>query len=239
MKELFIAIKNGIKKHKTAILAAILGILLVISLIITFQSWSYARDLKRINENNITALTDSVEFYKSKSGQLVAEKTLLMGDMNTLRLANKELADKIEDMKIHNPQQVVYVETVIENEVHDTTWMVESLDTTIIRNFDFSNDWRTLAGFVKLENKDLSLSIDKDKVLVNYTLAIKDNKVYLMSDNPYVTYNEVQGLTLPNTKKRFSIGVGPTISYGWWPGMTKPSPYFGISAGIYWNLFQF
>lgn len=225
-----------LKKYATIL---ILGVLLVASVIFGINQYMDKRNWKKINDNNITALTDSVHFYKSKSGDLVAEKTLLLGDMNTLKLANKELADKIEDMKLHNPQQVVYVETEIINDVHDTVWVVESLDSIVKKDFNFDNEWRVLNGFVMLDDKDLSLSIENDKVLVNYTLAIKDNKVYVMSDNPYVKYNEIQGITLPKTRKNFSIGIGPAISYGWWPGMSKPSPFFGVSAGLYYNLFQF
>ena len=225
-----------LKKYATIL---ILGVLLVASVIFGINQYMDKKNWKKINDNNITALTDSVHFYKSKSGDLVAEKTLLLGDMNTLKLANKELADQIEDMKLHNPQQVVYVETEIINDVHDTVWVVESLDSIVKKDFNFDNEWRVLNGFVMLDDKDLSLSIENDKVLVNYTLAIKDNKVYVMSDNPYVKYNEIQGITLPKTRKNFSVGIGPAISYGWWPGMSKPSPFFGVSAGVYYNLFQF
>ena len=183
--------------------------------------------------------TDSIKYYQGKNGELVAEKTLLLGDMNTLELANKELADKIEDMKIHKPQQVVYYETIIENEVHDTVWVVEENDTTIKKDFDFSDQWRILNGFVKLEDKNLSLSIAEDKVLVNYTLAIKDNKVYISSDNPYVKYNEIQGLTLPKTKKNFSLGIGPTIFYGYDFQHRNFGPFVGVSLGLYYNFLQF
>ena len=142
-------------------------------------------------------------------------------------------------MKIHNPQQVVYVKTEIVNEVHDTIWTIDDNDSIVKKEFDFSNQWRTLNGFVQLKDKDLTLSIKEDKVLVDYVLAIKDNKVYITSDNPYVKYNEIQGITIPKTRKNFSIGVGPTVSYAWWPGMTRPTPCFGVSVGLYYNLFQF
>lgn len=232
MKEL----TQWLKKYATIL---ILGVLLVVSVIFGINQFVSKNQWKKINDNNITALTDSIKYYQGKNGELVAEKTLLLGDMNTLELANKELADKIEDMKLHNPQQVVYIETEIVNEVHDTAWIIQETDTLVKKDFDFSNQWRTLNGFVQLKDKDLSLSIKEDKVLVNYVLAIKDNKVYLTSDNPYVQYNEIQGITLPKTRKNFSIGVGPAISYSWWPGMSKPSPFFGVSLGLYYNLFQF
>ncbi len=229
-------LKQWLKKYATIL---ILGVLLVASVIFGINQFMEKRNWKKINDNNITALTDSIKYYQGKNGELVAEKTLLLGDMNTLELANKELADKIEDMKLHKPQQVVYIETEIINEIHDTTWMIQEIDTLIKKDFDFSNQWRVLNGFVQLEQKNLSLSIAEDKVLVNYVLAIKDNKVYLTSDNPYVQYNEIQGITLPKTRKNFSIGVGPTISYGYDFQHKNFGPFVGISLGLYYNLIQF
>ena len=232
MKE-FIAL---IKKYKTQI---IIGALLVLAILFGINQTVAKRNLRKQNDNNIVALTDSVNFYKSKSGDLVAEKTLLLGDISTLKLANKELADEIEDMKVNKPQQVVYIETEIINEVHDTTWMIEPNDTLIQKAFDFSNQWRVLNGNIKLQENNLSLNIDNDKVFANFTLAIKDNKVYVKSDNPYVTYDDIQGLTLPKTKKNFSLGVGPTISYGYDFQHRNFGPFVGISLGLYYNFLQF
>lgn len=229
-------LKQWVKKYATVL---ILGILLVASVIFGINQYVDKRNWKKINDNNITALTDSVTFYKSKSGDLVAEKTLLLGDINTLRLANQALADEIEDMKLHKPQQIVYIETEVIHEVHDTTWMVEPNDSLIQKEFDFSNKWRILSGNIKLQENNLSLSIDNDKVLINYTLAIEDNKVYVKSDNPYVTYGNIQGLTLPKTKKNFSIGVGPTVSYGYDFQHKNFGPFVGVSIGLYYNLIQF
>ena len=232
MKE-FIAL---IKKYKTQI---ILGALLFLAVLFGINQTVAKRNVIRQNDNNIVALTDSIHYYQGRNGELIAEKTLLLGDMHTLELANAELAQTIEDMKINNPQQVVYIETEIINEVHDTTWMIEPNDTLIQKAFDFSNQWRVLNGSIKLQENNLSLNIDNDKVFANYTLAIKDNKVYLASDNPYVQYNEIQGITLPKTKKNFSLGVGPTISYGYDFQHKNFAPVVGVSVGLYYNFLQF
>lgn len=232
MKQILSILRQHINEIVLVILLFLTGIFCVNQVIAN-------RNLKRQHDNNIIALTDSVEFYKSRSGALVAEKTLLLGDMHTLELANKELAETIEDMKLHNPQQVVYIETEVINEVHDTAWIIKENDTLIKKDFDFSNQWRTLNGFVQLADKNLSLSIKEDKVLINYTLAIKDNKVYVTSDNPYVQYNEIQGITLPKTRKNFSLGIGPTISYGYDFQHKNFGPFVGVSLGLYYNLIQF
>jgi hypothetical protein len=239
MKDFILNIKELIKKHKYVLIIIALALCLIGALACWGKSMYNANQWKKININNVTALTDSINYYKSKNGDLVAEKTLLIGDMDLLKIANKELADKIEDMKVNNPQQVVHIETVIENDVHDTVWMIQESDTTIQKEFDFSNKWRILSGNINLDKNLLSLSIEQDKVLVDYTLAIKDNKVYITSENPYVKYNEIQGLTLPKQKKLFSIGVGPAISYGYDFQHNCFAPVVGVSVGLYYNIFQF
>ena len=83
------------------------------------------------------------------------------------------------------------------------------------------------------------MSINKDKIYLDYTLAIKDGKVYIQSDNPYVKYNEIQGLSIDGFKykrqKRF--GIGPSIGYGYDFTNNKFSPYIGISLN--YNLICF
>ena len=239
MNELILSIKELVKKHKYMLIIIALAACLLLSLLCLGRSIHNTREMKRREIANITALTDSIQYYKGKNGDLVAEKTLLIGDMDLLKIANKDLADKIEDMKVNQPTQVVYVETVIDNSTHDTVWQIPSIDTTIVREFNFDNKWRQLNGNVTFDNMNLGLNILNDKVFVNYALAIKDNKVYISSDNPYVQYNEIQGLTLPKQRKPFSIGIGPTFSYGYDFQHKTFGPNFGISIGLYYNIFQF
>lgn len=239
MKKLITDFKAFVQRNKNAVAIIVLAICLFISLLCLGRSIYNTNEMKKRDIANVTALTDSINYYKSKNGDLVAEKTLLIGDMDLLRIANKDLADQIEDMKIHKPTQVVYVETIIDNSTHDTVWQAPNIDTTIVREFNFDNKWRQLNGNIKYENTDLSLLINNNKVFVNYALAIKDNKVYISSDNPYVQYNEIQGLTLPKERKPFSIGVGPTISYGYDFQHKTFGPTVGISVGVYYNIFQF
>ena len=233
-------IKEFFKNNKSLIVSIVLGICLAISLLMLGRTLYKNYDLKKINIANVTALTDSIQYYKGKNGELVAEKTLLIGDMDLLKVANAELAEKINSMKVNNPTQIIYVETVVDNSTHDTIWETPAIyDSSFVKEFDFSDKWRELAGSVTVKDTTMSLNIDKDKVFVDYTLAIKDNKVYMASDNPYVQYNEIQGLTMPKQKKRFSMGIGPTISYGYDFQHKNFAPCVGISIGIYYNLFQF
>lgn len=221
-------------------LQLILGLALVGSLAGFGMYYSKYSSMKKEYANNMHALTDTIETYKGKNGQLVAEKTLLSGDIDLLKVVNEDLKNELNNMKVKNPSQVVYVETEVVNEVHDTTYIIDNQLPYQKKDFNFSNNFRQLEGFMELNDNNLGLNITKDITIVDYTLAIKDNKVYLSSTNPYVQYNEIQGLTVPKQKKpKFSIGIGPQIGVGYDLINKQPGVFAGIGLNASYNLVSF
>lgn len=236
MQKLIDTIKEYIIRYKWLL---ILGALAVFFMMTTVSQCSRARTNQRIADNNITALTDTISYYKTKNGQLAAEKTLLLGDMNTLELANAKLKKQVDDLKVKNPETVVYVETVVERVKHDTTWRNVLFDTTFNKTFDFSDDYRTLKGSVWYRNTILGMSIDEDKVFTDYTIAVKDNKVYVVSSNPYVTYSGMQGITLPRYSPIWTLNIGPSISAGYDFVNKQFAPTVGVSLTFGYNILSF
>lgn len=184
---------------------------------------------KSVNNNNIEAFTDSIHYYKDKNGELVASKLLVEGEFNDLKRINSELYDKIKAMSIGGkPDQVISVENTIVNEIHDTTIVVRDS----VAKFEFINKYRALSGNIHTSADSLNLKIDKDEVYFNYTLALKGNKVWISSDNPYVKFNEITGLTLPKVKQK-KFGIGPSISAGINPITKKLDYMIGMSASYH------
>jgi len=230
-------IKSYISKYLIRILVFI-GFLFMLSLLIT--SIRSCQDYKDINNNNVVALTDSIKYYKTKYGEVYVSKTLLEGDLSTLKIVNDSLYQTIKDMKLNKPTSVVYIDNTIDNGSKDTSWVIPPIPSNgdsiiavypmITRNFEFNNKFRELEGDVTIKDTTLSLNINKDKVFVDYTLAIEDNKVYVKSNNPYVQYNKIQGIELPKQKKRWTtIVIGPSISYGYNFNGNKFGPSINIS----------
>ena len=183
---------------------------IVILFVVAVRQCSDAKEAKDINKHNIEALTDSVSYYKTKYGDEVASKAILIGDISTLKLANDSLAQKVEAM-VKKPQQVVYINNDIVHEKHDTAWV----NSQLVNPFDFSNQWRVLSGNVTLKDSVLGLNIEKDIVHADITVAIKDGRAYVSSDNPYLKVNDIQGVVMPKERqKRWHIGpqVGVGIS---------------------------
>lgn len=216
-----------LKSIKIHLIYTAIIILLLFLLGVSVKS---CQENKQSYNSNITALTDSISYYKSKNGELVASKTLLEGDFSLLEKTNSKLADELKSMKVTDPEQVVKIVTKYVQLPSDTVWVVDSTDINITKQFDFTDKYRSLAGNIYLKNDMLGLNINKDEVYANYTLAIKDNKAYVTSDNPYIKISDIQGITLPTPKTKHFY-LGPSINFGYDPIQKKPTFNIGISVG--------
>lgn len=193
---------------------------------------------KNVNDKNIIALTDSVNYYKGKYGNEVAKKTMIETDCKNLQIINDSLYRMIQSMQVKKPDIVIGGSTLIDNGKHDTVYIptvTEITSKNIYRKFDFSNQYRELTGNVSYTNDTLGLYIEKDIMQFKYALAIKDNVVYMTSDNPYVKFNSITGLTIPKQKKENKFGIGPSV-FG---GYSNKGFVYGIGIGLQYNFINF
>ena len=216
-----------LKSVKTHLIYVAIIIVLLFALSISVRS---CQENKQLYDNNVTALIDSVSYYKAKNGELVASKSLLEGDMSLLKKTNSELANELNSMKVKNPEQVVKIVTEYIKTPSDTVWVIDSTNVNITKQFDFTDDYRSLVGDVYLKNNMLGLNINKDEVYANYTLAIKDNKAYITTNNPYIKISDIQGITIPTPKTKHFY-LGPSINFGYDPIQNKPTFNVGVSIG--------
>lgn len=193
---------------------------------------------KNVNDKNIIALTDSVNYYKGKYGNEVAKKTMIETDCKNLQNINDSLYRMIQSMQVKKPDIVIGGSTSIDNGKHDTVYIptvTEITSKNIYRKFDFSNQYRELTGNVSYTNDTLGLHIEKDIMQFKYALAVKDNVVYMTSDNPYVKFNSITGLTIPKQNKEKKFGIGPSV-FG---GYSNKGFVYGIGIGLQYNFINF
>ena len=205
-----------------------------------FITWSINKCTyyKNVNDKNIIALTDSVNYYKGKYGNEVAKKTMIETDCKNLQIINDSLYRMIQSMQVKKPDIVIGGSTSIDNGKHDTVWVptvTEITSKNIYRKFDFSNQYRKLTCNVSYTNDTLGLYIEKDIIQFKYALAVKDNVVYMTSDNPYVKFNSITGLKIPKQKKEKKFGIGPSV-FG---GYSNKGFVYGIGIGLQYNLISF
>lgn len=237
-EKLLDTIARYVKNGKCDIIKyAIIGALAVMCLLAVRKCSTY----KTLNADNLAALTDTIAYYKSRSNGLVAQKTMLQGDMDLLKKANDSLYNIIKGISVKNPDNAVYVNTVVHDVQRDTCWIV-NVDSVyynkeIKKEFDFSDSWRTVQGYTYLRSDTLGTCITKNDVAASFTVVQKDNKVYITSNNPYVEYSSIVGITQTKAaQKTKRWGIGPYIGFG----VTHKGdvvPTFGLS--LHWSLIRF
>ena len=224
-----------VRNHKRILIEVFSVVAFFVFITLSINKCTY---YKNINDKNIIALTDSVNYYKGKYGNEVAKKTMIETDCKNLQIINDSLYRMIQSMQVKKPDIVIGGSSSIDNGKHDTVWVptvTEITSKNIYRKFDFSNKYRELTGNVSYTNDTLGLHIEKDRIQFKYALAVKDNVVYMTSDNPYVNFNSITGLTIPKQKKEKKFGIGPSV-FG---GYSNKGFVYGVGIGLQYNLISF
>lgn len=224
-----------VRNHKRILIEVFSVVAFFVFMTLSINKCTY---YKNVNNKNIIALTDSVKYYKGKYGNEVAKKTMIETDCKNLQIINDSLYRMIQSMQVKKPDIVIGGSTSIDNGKHDTVYIptvTEITSKNIYRKFDFSNQYRELTGNVSYTNDTLGLYIEKDRMQFKYALAVKDNVVYMTSDNPYVKFNSITGLTIPKQKKEKKFGIGPSV-FG---GYSNKGFVYGIGIGLQYNFINF
>lgn len=224
-----------VRNHKRILIEVFSVVAFFVFITLSINKCTY---YKNVNDKNIIALTDSIKYYKGKYGNEVAKKTMIETDCKNLQNINDSLYRMIQSMQVKKPDIVIGGSSSIDNGRHDTVWVptvTEITSKNIYRKFDFSNQYRELTGNVSYTNDTLGLYIEKDIMQFKYALAVKDNVVYMTSDNPYVKFNSITGLTIPKQKKEKKFGIGPSV-FG---GYNNRGFVYGIGIGLQYNLISF
>lgn len=225
--------------HKKDIIQFLLMFILVIWAIMSMQRCSTMKEEYKAAANNIIALTDSIEYYEAKTGELVAQKTMLTAEMKDLKESHSKelnsLYNNLDAMKRKNSQLAAQIENIISHPAVDTLWKYDTVlvAQSLIQPFQFKDKWRTLAGNITLNDNTMGLSITEDKTFFNYTIAVEDGLIYLMSDNPYVSYNRVTAVQETQEKpKRWNIGfqAGFGFQYDIFSNRPGIGPYLGVGV---------
>ena len=224
-----------VRNHKRILIEVFSVVAFFVFITLSINKCTY---YKNTNDKNIIALTDSVKYYKGKYDNEVAKKTMIETDYKNLQIINDSLYRMIQSMQVKKPDMVIGGSTSIDNGKHDTVWVptvTEITSKNIYKKFDFSNQYRELTGNVSYTNDTLGLYIEKDRMQFKYALAVKDNVVYMTSDNPYVKFNSITGLTIPKQKKEKKFGIGPSV-FG---GYSNKGFVYGIGIGLQYNFINF
>ena len=240
MKDFF---KGFWEENKKDIFQVLIMIILFVWALLSMQRCSTMKLNYETVQNNIVALTDSIEYYECKTGELVAQKTMLTGEIKDLKESHSKelnaLYNDLNSMKRKNAQLAAQIKGFIDNPVKDTVWKYDTIKFTqsLIQPFDFSDKWRTLSGNITLDDDTMRLNIKEDQVFFDYTIAIENGCIYIKSDNPYVKYDCITSIQEQQKKsKHWNIGfqAGFGFQYGMLNKTIDVGPYLGV--GISWGF---
>lgn len=240
MKDL---LKTLWENNKKDIFQVLVMVILFVWALLSMQRCSIMKHNYETAQNNIVALTDSIEYYECKTGELVAQKTILIGEIKDLKESHSKelncLYDDLNSMKRKNAQMAAQLKGFIDNPVKDTIWKYDTIkfEKSLIQPFDFSDKWRILSGNITLKGNTIGLNIKEDQVFFDYTIAIEDDCIYIKSDNPYVKYDYVTAIQEQQKKpKHWNIGfqTGFGFQYGMFNKTIDAGPYLGV--GISWGF---
>ena len=240
MKDL---LKDLWTNNKKDIFQVLVMVILFVWALISMQRCSILKHNYDTAQNNIVALTDSIEYYECKTGELVAQKTMLIGEIKDLKESHSKelncLYDDLNSMKRKNAQMAAQLKGFIDNPVKDTIWKYDTIkfEKSLIQSFDFSDKWRILSGNITLKDDTIGLNIKEDQVFFDYTIAIEDGCIYIKSDNPYVKYDYVIAIQKQQKKpNHWNIGfqAGFGFQYGMFNKTIDVGPYLGV--GVSWGF---
>ena len=234
MKDFF---KDLWENNKRTVIEVLVMIILFVWALSSMQRCSTMKLEYNTAKNNIVALTDSIGYYESKTGELIAQKTMLTGEIKDLKDSHsKELNDlynELNSMKRKNAQLAAQIDVLVENPARDTVWKYDSVLVvqSLVQPFQFKDKWRNLSGNITLNDNKMGLNIKEDQVFFDYTVAVDDGLIYIKSDNPYVKYNQITAIQEQQKKqKRWNIGF--QVGFGFQCGLFNKTIDIGPYAGV-------
>lgn len=208
-----------------------------------WTSYTSKEALKERYENNIEAFTDSVSYYKSKTGDMVAMKTAFETNIKELENLNESLYTEIKDLKAKNDVlSGMHFNGSIENSSKDTVFIVntDTIYNGFKHNFNFNDEWRDLEGYVHYIPDSLKVNVTKDITRFDYTVAIdEDNKIYIKSKNPYVKFDEFTGFTIPKPKDKVEFSIYGEAQYQFKYKQVTPIVGLDISYKRVYGLYEY
>ena len=211
-------------------------------------------------QNNVKALTDSVQVLELNNGSLLYEKQSLILEKSELesylgisQKQIKELEKKLNSSValIADLQGKINVDTII---MTDSIYFSNNGDT-INALFKYNDKWLTLNGKTLICNNVASSQINNVNMNVPLTIGLTDDyKIYAISENPYLTFTDINAASVENSitnqkKKRWGIGpyIGVGVGFGGCLGFGNSATIgnyngfiYGVTLGIsiHYDLFQ-
>jgi hypothetical protein len=151
---------------------------------------------------DILKYKDTVMYYKSKSGKLIAYNKSLTVSYKDLKKANDSLFREIEDLKIKKPKTITKIKTEVVVKEITIPYLVEIPCDSFSVPFSFNDNWISIDG--NSSNSGLrfdSIKLTNDMLIVsglkrNGLFKPSETIVSVKSENPYFNVTGLQNYTI-------------------------------------------
>lgn len=162
-------------------------ILMAAVIIILILMWKNSVDDAKLREatlkQNLQAIADSSKFYKTKSGKLIAERKLYLGYNDDLEKYNKDLTNRIDELKSEEPKTKVI--TVVDNTINVSGFSGDSTNT----ENQYNNGNGKLSWSFKRKGEDWFKHLSG---YTQYTIDKFDNKLNIIAGNTIIVKDSLR-----------------------------------------------
>lgn len=209
-------------KNRTVILIAVIALLCIFIGVQRNKLKAKEKEIRQ-KEQNLYALQDSIQTYRTRNGDLVTSKGVLTGTLDELEVLNKELADKVKDQEnkilaLNNfiasfESETLYVDTTnfvdLGNDSYKFTWQVEQEEPWGSTNIEGYNEFGanvTVERTIVFEN--IETVITKNNIELYITTGFEEItegpdkgklRTFARTSNPNLQFTNLNGAILdPN-----------------------------------------
>lgn len=174
-------------------------------------------------KQNWKAAQDSVEHFRLKNGELLAERQSLVLSESELRAQLNISKDEIKDLKKKLGSAPAVV-TKVQSEVRIDSIYIESTPTvvtvdTLSAPITFNDNWLTLNGQVDYSSGKVRTNLHNISMSAPLTIGTAENgKFFVSTSNPYLNITDITSVVSEKVvpkRRHWGIGVsiGPSIGY--------------------------
>ena len=195
-------------------------------------------------EQNWMAAQDSVEHYRLKNGELLAERQSFVLSESELRSQLDMSKDEIKDLKKKLGSALAQVAKV-QSEVRIDSIYIESTPTivtvdTLSAPISFSDKWLALNGQVDYGSGKVRTNLYNISMSAPLTIGTAENgKFFVSTPNPYLHITDITSVISEKVvpkRRHWSIGasIGPSVGYDF----HHKDIYWGIGGmiGLQYNF---
>lgn len=197
-------------------LKIILAITCVVLAFLLFRQCSETKQANREAQSVQNFLNDTIEYYKDETGALVAQKSVLRGDEQTLEILLSKKIDSLGQLKrlVEKFKGVESAGNIVQVVRIDTVKIPYEVEVP----FEFSRNWskHDKSYFVKGTSTNTGITIDSLSIPNTLSFAIggkstgfwkSEYRIEAVNSNPFIKTTGLDAYSFSQRKKRFGLSI--------------------------------